>query len=184
MSELEKMRSAQPYDFSVPELQRSFAEGRRRVERFNATSADDPADRAEALAALIPGIPASATVVPPFFCDHGHGIRLGEGVFVNVNCTFLDSGMITVGARTKIGPNCQLYTPQHPTDYLERRQPVETGRPITIGEDCWLGGGVVVCPGVKIGDRCIVAAGSVVTRDIPDDSLAAGNPAVVKRKLR
>lgn len=184
MSELEKMRSAQRYDFSVPELQRSFAEGRRRVERFNATSADDPAGRAEALAELIPGIPASATVVPPFFCDHGHGIRLGEGVFVNVNCTFLDSGMITVGARTKIGPNCQLYTPQHPTDYLERRQPVETGLPITIGEDCWLGGGVIVCPGVRIGDRSIVAAGSVVTRDIPDDSLAAGNPAVVKRKLR
>lgn len=184
MSELEKMRSAQPYDFSVPELQRSFAEGRRRVERFNATSANDPAGRAEALAVLIPGIPASATVVPPFFCDHGHGIRLGEAVFVNVNCTFLDSGMITVGARTKIGPNCQLYTPQHPIDYLERRQPVETGRPITIGEDCWLGGGVIVCPGVRIGDRCIVAAGSVVTRDIPDDSLAAGNPAVVKRKLR
>ncbi|WP_295916351.1 sugar O-acetyltransferase [uncultured Alistipes sp.] len=184
MTELEKMRSALPYDFSSPELQRSFAAGHRNAERFNRTDADDPAGRAEALAALIPGIPASACIMPPFFCDHGHGIRLGEEVFVNANCTFLDSGTITIGARTKIGPNCQLYTPQHPLDYAERRAPVETGHPITIGEDCWLGGGVIVCPGVTIGDRCIIGAGSVVTRDIPADSLAAGNPAKVKRKIR
>lgn len=183
MTELEKMRSALPYDFSVPELQRSFAVGHRNVELFNRTAADDPQGRAAALATLIPGIPASASIMPPFFCDHGHGIRLGEGVFVNANCTFLDSGTITVGARTKIGPNCQLYTPQHPIDYIDRREPVEMAHPIAIGEDCWLGGGVIVCPGVEIGDRCIIAAGSVVTRNIPADSLAAGNPATVKRKL-
>lgn len=183
MTELEKMRSALPYDFSVPELQRSFAAGHRNVELFNRTATDDPEGRAAALATLIPGIPASASIMPPFFCDHGHGIRLGEGVFVNANCTFLDSGTITIGARTKIGPNCQLYTPQHPIDYIDRREPVETAHPIAIGEDCWLGGGVIVCPGVEIGDRCIIAAGSVVTRNIPADSLAAGNPATVKRKL-
>ena len=108
---------------------------------------------------------------------------MGEGVFINANCTFLDGGGISIGDHTLIGPNCQLYTPHHPTDYLERRKPVETGKAIRIGDDCWLGGGVIVCPGVTIGNRCIIAAGSVVTRDIPDDSLAAGNPAVVKRKL-
>ena len=91
--------------------------------------------------------------------------------------------MIRIGSNTLIGPNCQLYTPQHPKDYVLRREDKETAYPVTIGDDCWLGGGVIVCPGVTIGHRCIIAAGSVVTRDIPDDSLAAGNPAVVKKKL-
>ena len=88
-----------------------------------------------------------------------------------------------VGEHICIGPKCQLYTPSHPMDAEERRRPVETAHPITIGEDCWLCGGVIVCPGVTIGDRSVIAAGSVVTRDIPADCLAAGNPAVVKRRL-
>lgn len=137
----------------------------------------------QTLEALIPGIPTSATINPPFHCDHGNGISIGEGTFINYDCIMLDSGTITIGSRCKIGPRCQFFTPQHPTDYMERRSPVETGYPIRIGNDCWLGGGVTVCPGVTIGDRCIIAAGSVVIRDIPSDSMAAGNPAVVKRKL-
>uniref|UniRef100_UPI003A8EF73B DapH/DapD/GlmU-related protein n=1 Tax=Phocaeicola sp. TaxID=2773926 RepID=UPI003A8EF73B len=96
----------------------------------------------------------------------------------------LDGGYIRIGKHTLIGPHCQFYTPQHPMDYVERREKKETAYPITIGEDCWLGGNVVVCPGVTIGNRCIIAAGSVVTKDIPDDSLAAGVPAVVKRSLK
>ena len=108
---------------------------------------------------------------------------LGENVFVNYNCVMLDAGYIRIGRNTKVGPCCQFYTPQHPIDYVERREPKETAYPITIGEDCWLGGGVVVCPGVTIGNRCVIAAGSVVVKDIPDDSLAAGCPAVVKKRL-
>ncbi len=184
MTELEKMTAGERYDFSDAELAEHFREGRRRLERFNRVAVDDEAGYADALAALIPGVPASAKIVRPFFCDLGWRIDLGEEVFINMGCTFLDCGGITIGARTKLGPNCQLYTPQHPVDYMERRCPVETSLRITIGEDCWLGGGVVVCPGVTIGDRSVIAAGSVVTRDIPDDSLAAGNPAVVKRRLR
>ena len=184
MSELDKMRSGELYDFSTPEIVASNLQARRALERFNRAEADDEATRRAALEELIPDIPTTATIVPPFFCDHGHPIRLGEGVFVNGNATFLDSGGIRIGARTKIGPDCKLYTPQHPLDYEERRRSVERGLPIEIGEDCWLGGNVTVCPGVKIGDRCIVGAGSVVVHDIPDDSLAAGNPATVKRKLR
>ena len=184
MTELEKMLAGGLYDFSDAELAEQFREGRRRVERFNRTPADDAAAYAAALGALIPGIPASAKVVQPFYCDLGWRIELGEEVFVNMGCTFLDCGGVRIGARTKLGPNCQLYTPQHPVDYLDRRRPVETSFRITIVEDCWLGGGVVVCPGVTIGDRSVVAAGSVVVRDIPADSLAAGNPATVKRRLR
>jgi len=184
VTELEKMLAGGLYDFSDAELAEQFREGRRRVERFNRTPADDAAAYAAALGALIPGIPASAKVVQPFYCDLGWRIELGEEVFVNMGCTFLDCGGVRIGARTKLGPSCQLYTPQHPVDYLDRRRPVETSFRITIGEDCWLGGGVVVCPGVTIGDRSVVAAGSVVVRDIPADSLAAGNPARVKRRLR
>lgn len=184
MSELEKMRRGELYDYSVPEVQRRSLAARRALRRFNHTPTDEPEALGDALAALIPGVPRSATVVPPFFCDLGFPIRLGEEVFVNANCTFLDCGGITIGAHTLIGPNCQLYTPQHPTDHIERRRPVERGLPISIGEDCWLGGGVIVCPGVRIGNRTIVGAGSVVVHDLPDDVVAAGNPAEVKRKLR
>lgn len=183
MTEIEKMLSGELYDFTAPEIRQSLCDRRRNQARFNATSFDDAQAYDEALDALIPHRHPTARIMPPFYCDHGHPIRLGEGVFVNANCTFLDGGGITVGAHTLIGPDCKLYTPQHPIDPLERRKPVERGLAISIGEDCWLGGNVTVCPGVRIGDRCIIGAGSVVVHDIPDDSLAAGNPAVVKRKL-
>ena len=98
------------------------------------------------------------------------------------NAMMLDAGDITIGARTIIGPNCSLYTPQHPLDYKLRRKTLETAYPITIGEDCWLGGNVTVCPGVTIGDRTVIGAGSVVTHDIPSDCIAAGNPCKVIRK--
>jgi len=98
----------------------------------------------------------------------------------------LDGGMITIGSNTQIGPNCQFLTPNHPIDidYMERRKPIERCSPITIGEDCWLGGGVTVCLGVTIGDRCIIGAGSVVVKDIPSDSMAVGNPAKVIKNLK
>ena len=98
--------------------------------------------------------------------------------------SFLDGGGIRIGARTLIAPDCKFYTPNHPMDYLERREPYEWSLGITVGEDCWIGGGSVICPGVTIGNRVVVAAGSVVVDDVPDDVLVAGNPAVVKRKLR
>ena len=104
-------------------------------------------------------------------------------MFINYNGTMLDGGIITIGSNTQVGPNCQFLTPNHPTDYVERRKPIERCSPITIGEDCWLGGGVTVCPGVAIGDRCIIGAGSVVVKDIPSDSIAVGNPCRVIRRI-
>ena len=95
----------------------------------------------------------------------------------------LDSAYISIGRHCQIGPNCQFYTPIHPFDYKERRKPVESSKPITIGDDCWLGGGVIVCPGVTIGDRCIIGAGSVVTKDIPSHSVVAGVPAKVIKSI-
>lgn len=182
-TEIEKMRSGELYSFADAEVERNIIRAQRLCARLRTMSMHDEEYR-KLMEELIPGFPKSSAICPPFHCDHGTEIVVGEDVFINYNATMLDSGGIRIGRHTKIGPNCQFYTPNHPMDYMKRRKPEETARPIVIGEDCWLGGGVIVCPGVNIGNRCIIAAGSVVTKDIPDDTLAAGNPAVIKRKLK
>ena len=182
-TEYEKMRSQELYYFSDPEIHASLVHAKKVCARLRSMTICDE-DYRQVIEELIPGIPQSTTICPPFHCDHGTGIILGENVFMNYDCIMLDGGYIRIGKHTLIGPHCQFYTPQHPMDYVERREEKETAYPITIGEDCWLGGNVVVCPGVTIGNRCIIAAGSVVTKDIPDDSLAAGIPALVKRSLK
>lgn len=181
-TEFEKMRIQQKYNFSDEEIEKSLLHAKELCRKLQTMTFTDTLYRS-LISDLIPSLPETSVVCPPFHCDHGNGILMGEHVFINYNCVFLDGGYIRIGAHTLIGPNCQLYTPQHPKDYMERRATVETAYPITIGDDCWLGGNVVVCPGVTIGNRCIIAAGSVVTKDIPDDSMAAGNPAVVKKRL-
>lgn len=180
--EIDKMRSSELADMSLPEIQESFARCKKLIARMRCMSTYDD-DYRGLLENLVPGIPETSVICPPFYCDHGHGIRLGEHVFVNANCTFLDGAFITIGAHTLVGPNVQIYTPHHPIDYVERREPKEYAYPVTIGNDCWIGGGVIICPGVTIGNRCIIGAGSVVTKDIPDDSVAVGNLAIVKKKL-
>lgn len=182
-TEYEKMRSQELYYFSDPEIHASLVHAKKVCARLRSMTIYDE-DYRQVIEELIPGIPQSTTICPPFHCDHGTGIILGENVFMNYDCIMLDGGYIRIGKHTLVDPHCQFYTPQHPMDYVERREEKETAYPITIGEDCWLGGNVVVCPGVTIGNRCIIAAGSVVTKDIPDDSLAAGVPAVVKRSLK
>lgn len=182
MTEFEKMRSGEFYDYSNEDLTKSYFRAQRLCARLRTMTLEDEEYR-EVIEELIPDIPHSATVTPPFSCDHGHGIKLGENVYINSNVTMLDGGMVSIGTHTQIGPNCQFLTPNHPIDYIERRKTTERCLPITIGEDCWLGGGVVVCPGVTIGDRCIIGAGSVVVKDIPSDSMAVGNPCKVIKKL-
>lgn len=182
MAEIDKMRNRELYFFSDKDIVASCAHARKLCAILRSIDIDHPLYR-KTINELIPDIPQSSIVMPPFICDHGHGIKLGENVFVNYNCVALDSAYIYIGDNTKIGPNCQFYTPSHPIDPIERREPKETAFPITIGKDCWLGGGVVVLPGVTIGDRCIIGAGSVVVNDIPSDTMAAGNPAIVKKYL-
>ena len=183
MSEVEKMRNGQLADMSVPEMQVRFEKAKKLLARMRGLSTYDEEYR-PLLEELIPDIPVTSVICPPFHCDHGDGIRLGEHVFVNANCTFLDVGYITIGAHTLVGPCVQIYTPHHPVDYIERREPKEYAYPVTIGKDCWIGGGAVICPRVTIGDRCIIGAGSVVTKDIPADSVAVGNPARVIKKAK
>lgn len=183
MTNWNKMRSGEMYDWTDPVIDRSLTRSRLACEEFNRSGIDHENYR-QVLENMIPGIPASATILPPFHCDHGNGLHIGENVFVNYNGMMLDAADITIGARTLIGPNCSLYTPQHPIDYQLRRRTIESAHAITIGEDCWLGGNVTVCPGVTIGDRTVIGAGSVVTHDIPSDCIAAGNPCKVIRYLK
>ena len=121
-------------------------------------------------------------IEPPFHCDYGYNIYSGENVYFNVNCVVLDSAKVEIGNNVLFGPNVHLYTATHPLDGIERRS-VEFSKPITIGNDCWIGGNAIILPGVKIGNGCTIGAGSVVTKDIPDNSLAVGNPARVIKKL-
>ena len=178
----EKMLSGERYTYSVPEVEAAFERAHRLCASLQGLTIHDSKCRL-ILEELIPGLPASASVSPPFHCDLGSHIRLGEGVFVNFNAVMLDTGGISIGNHTLIGPNCSFYTPRHPMDYLERREPQESAASIRIGDDCWLGGNVTVCPGVSIGSRTIVGAGSVVVHDLPSDVVAVGNPARIVRHL-
>ena len=119
---------------------------------------------------------------PPFFCDYGSNIELGERVFFNFNCVVLDVCRVRIGAFTLFGPAAQIYTPMHPFNSTLRRQQ-EFGKPVEIGSDVWIGGGALILPGVRIGSRAVIGAGSVVTRDIPEDVFAAGNPCRVIREI-
>ena len=127
----------------------------------------------------------SVNIEFPFHYDNGNNSIIGENVYINGNCTFLDGpsdeGLITIGANTLIGPSVQIYTPHHPLDPRLRR--CNEYYSVTIGINCWIGGGAIICPGVTIGDRTVIGAGSVVTHDIPADSLAVGNPCRVIRPL-
>ncbi|MGW6457810.1 sugar O-acetyltransferase [Streptomyces sp. NPDC055078] len=143
-----------------------------------------PADARDAiLAELLGSVGENVRIRPPFQCDYGTYISIGDRTFVNFNAVFADAAPITIGADVQIGPNVQLLTPNHELDTERRRAGWEKAQPISIGDNVWLGGGVIVCPGVTIGENTVVGAGAVVTKDLPAGVLAVGNPARVIRKL-
>ncbi len=151
--------------------------------RFNATACDDHAERDRILRELLGSVGAGTAIRPPFRCDYGHQTHIGARTFANWGLIALDVGRITIGDDVQIGPNVQLLTATHPIEPEPRRAKWEGSRPITIGNNVWLGGGVIVCPGVTIGDNTVVGAGAVVVRDLPPNVVAVGNPARVIRKL-
>ncbi|MFG2226743.1 sugar O-acetyltransferase [Streptomyces sp. NPDC048644] len=150
---------------------------------YNAPGATTPAERAGILEQLLGAVGEGVRIRPPFHCDFGYHIRIGAGTFVNFGAVFLDAAPVTIGADVQIGPYVQLLTPQHELDTERRRAGWEKGEPVSIGDNVWLGGGVIVCPGVTIGANTVVGAGAVVTRDLPAGVLAVGNPARVIRTL-
>lgn len=178
----ERMLAGEPYRFDD-----SLAEDIRRcrvlLERINAASPDQDDERDAWLVELLGAFGPGSNIRPPFRCEYGYQIDVGAGVFANFGLVCLDVARITIGDDTQIGPGVQLLTPTHPLDPGPRRNGWESAEPITIGANVWLGGAVVVCPGVTIGDDTVVGAGAVVTRDLPAGVLAVGNPARVVRSL-
>ncbi|MBY6304273.1 sugar O-acetyltransferase [Streptomyces clavuligerus] len=150
---------------------------------YNANGGAALGDRPAILAELLGSVGKDVRIRPPFHCDFGTYVSIGDRTFVNVNGVFLDVAPITIGSDVQIGPNVQLLTATHELDTERRRAGWEKGLPITIGDNVWLGGGVIVCPGVTIGENTVVGAGTVVTRDLPAGVLAVGNPARVVRTL-
>jgi maltose O-acetyltransferase len=177
LTERDKMIAGEPYDPDDPELEEDRLRCR---EMLRSYTADGERWRLEE---LIGHLGEGTTVEPPFACDYGYNITLGDRAFVNFNAVFLDCAPITIGARTQIGPGVQLLAADHPADPQARRDGVEFARPIDIGENTWLGGGVIVLPGRNIGANSVVGAGSVVTKDVPEGVVAAGNPCRVIREL-
>ncbi len=180
--EKEKMLGGELYDPLAPELVQARDRARDLCQDLNATREGDQEARRRILKELFGAGGESVWMQPPFFCDYGSNIFLGERVFFNFNCVVLDVCRVTIGDFTLFGPAVQIYTATHPMNAALRRKQ-EFAKPIEIGSDVWVGGGAILCPGVKVGSRSVIGAGSVVTRDIPEGVLAAGNPCRVIREI-
>lgn len=194
MTELEKCMAGEYYNCHDKIFLEFKNTARRLLARYNAFAYDQKAEKTAVLKQLFGSIGTNVSVGLPFLCDYGRNIYIGNNVSVNMNCTFVDCNRIEIGNNVLIASNVQLYTSTHPVELSERLTPgwslgEETyfcrtyALPIKIGNGCWLGGGVIVLPGVTIGDGCVIGAGSVVTKDIPADSLAVGNPCRVIRRI-
>lgn len=178
--ELEKLRNGENFDGWDPQV---VALRERVAAILRQAAAATLAERGALLAQIFGEFGEGSVVQMPFLCEFGLGIRIGRKCFLNSGVTVLDGGDVTIGDHVLIGPNTQLYTVGHPLDYRARREWATVVAPIVIEDDVWLGGSVIVQPGVRIGARSVVASGSIVTADIPPDSLAMGAPAKVRRSL-
>lgn len=181
-SQLERMLAGELYDPRDPELVALRERARDLCQALNATREAEVETRAHLLHELFGHAGEGAAVQPPFYCDYGRHITVGTGVFFNFDCVVLDVCRVTIGNYSMFGPAVQIYTATHPFDAALRRRE-EFGKPVVIGDDVWVGGGAIICPGVTIGSRTVIGAGSVVTRDVPDDVVAAGNPCRVIRAI-
>lgn len=182
-TEKEKILAGELYDATDPQLTAERTRCRDLCKRLNDSRENQAEERKEILTELF-GRPTDAWIQPPFYCDYGTNISLGKKVYFNFNCVVLDVMEVVIGDHVLFGPAVQIYAATHPLDADERRGGLESGKAVKIGSDVWVGGGSIICPGVTIGDRAVIGAGSVVTRDIPADVVAAGNPCRVIRPLR
>lgn len=187
MTEHEKLLSGLEYDYRDPEIQSMIISAKKLLRQFNDT--DDPMEQQRITSELFDRKGEGTFIMPPFRCTYGKHIRVGSNVTINMNCTFLDSNLITIGDRTLIAPDVKIYCGEHSIDASKRfgtrddgtKYLISTTRPVSIGSDCWIGGNVTILPGVTIGNNVIVAAGAVVVHDVPDNTLVGGVPA---RKIR
>lgn len=194
MTELEKCLAGEWYDCHAPVFLGYKNKAQRLLLQYNALPYDQKADKRRLLEDMLGSIGDNVSVGHGFICDYGCHIHIGNNVTVNTGCTFIDCNRITIGNNVLIAPNVQIYTATHPVELAERLTPIETDNgteyvrhtyalPVTIEDGCWLGGGVIVLPGVTLGRGSVIGAGSVVTKSIPPNSLAAGNPCRVIRTI-
>ncbi|MBJ6632725.1 maltose acetyltransferase [Streptomyces sp. ZS0098] len=180
---LERMLAGDLYIADDPEIGRRQQRAMRLAARYQATFVEERDQAKAVLAELLGSVGEDVEIRPPLFVDYGSNITVGARTFVNYHLTALDVAAITIGEDCQIGPNVQLLTPTHPVEPQPRRDKLEAARPITIGDNVWIGGGAIVCPGVTIGDNSVIGAGAVVTKDVPANVVAVGNPARPVRSL-
>jgi len=183
MTEKNKMLSGKMYNPN----DRTLAEERHRAriifQKINSMNDENKKERRKLLYELLPNANKGLWIEPPFFCDYGYNIKTGKSVFMNFNCCILDVMEVNIGNNVLFGPNVQIYTATHPIVAKTRNTWLEFAKPVNIGNDVWIGGGVVICPGVSIGNGAVIGAGSVVTKNIPDDVVAVGNPARIIKNI-
>jgi maltose O-acetyltransferase len=183
LSEREKMLSGELYNAQDPELVALRFRARRLMRLFNTSTEAELARRQQLLGEILGKLGRDVWIEPPFYFDYGGFIELGDKVYMNINCVILDCSHVRIGSQTMLAPGVQIFAAYHPIDATQRCAGPEYAKPVTIGEQAWIGGGAIICPGVTIGDRTTIGAGSVVTRDIPSDVVAVGNPCRVVRRL-
>ena len=182
MDQVTRMNAGLPYiaDGELMEVQRKT---RKIIGELNSADPSDFKKQKEIAEGLFGSHGKNMVVIPPFYCDYGSHIHVGDNFYVNYNCTILDAARVTIGDNVLIAPNVAIYTAGHPLHPVSRNSGYEYGIPVTIGDNVWIGGNTVITPGVTIGDNVVIGAGSVVTKDIPADMVAAGNPCRVIREI-
>ena len=183
MSEKDKMLGHLLYDATDAQLEQERMRARELCFDFNNTRPSDVERQTQLMTQLLGQTHGAFTIIAPFQCDYGYNIEIGSGFYANFNTVMLDGAKITFGDNVFVGPNCGFYTAGHPIDAKKRNAKLEYAHPITIGDDVWIGAGVHVLPGVTIGSNVVIGAGSVVVHDIPNNSLAVGNPCHVIREI-
>lgn len=183
MTEKERMLAGKLYSDHDPELQSNKARSRRLIRLFNNTTEEQYPYREQLLKELFGSTGEHIYIEPPFRCDYGCNTYIGENFYANFDCIILDVAEVHIGNNVLLGPRTCLFTPWHPIDADVRNLKIEGGKPIHIGDNVWFGGGVIVNPGVTIGSNVVIGSGSVVTHDIPDNVIAAGNPCHILREI-
>lgn len=182
-TEKQKMLSGDWYNPLDKQLSAERMAARKLQHQFNHSAPDDEAQRRQLLKQWLPNTGKHFYVEPPFYCDYGYNISTGNKVFFNFNCVVLDVAPVRIGNNVFFGPAAQIYTVNHPLDAKARNTLIEQAQPVVIEDDVWIGGGAVLLPGITVGKGSVVAAGSVVTKDVPSGVLAAGNPCKVIKTL-
>ena len=183
MTELEKLLAGLPYDFTDSEINQRKLMAIKKCEELNKTSILDKQKRQTLIKELLGSCGDAVNILPSFQCDYGKNIHIGNDFIMNFNGVILDIAPVYIGNHVMIGPNTMICTVNHPLDYQGRQNHLGIAKEIHIGDDVWIGGNCTILPGVTIGNRVVVAAGTVITKNIPDDSLVAGVPARIIRKL-